>query len=400
MKLAFALLLAFIVSIPVLQPAEAADGPVAGPGDNVPMGCLPTCSVEDGRFLAIASGDAYAPLSGPELSIQVVVPAGTESFTIGIFDGDTGGVDPGRGSHWDRGEGTFEFRVVADGGSNGQASILAAEPVFSTQMPDNDWFFITVNRVAEAMDKGGTSSYRLHIVNQDPTEVLINSFKVAVRGKLLIPSDAQPFAIFTALTSLADARIVYPNFPEPQPSTYDGSLEFFLQVPAGTKALHLWDGDLDFGDHAKTALDLDDPDTPPAPFLPPWATTFAVPEGVAMGINGGTGNPADDADSSGQGQYLVRSPSPAISVQDPRGRSYANLNPSGNREWEQFRLTTSRKDPEPADFYAKNLPGGLYSVSVKGIDFQNLTFWRFDHPVVCLTEAGLPCARKVRRSRP
>ena len=391
MKTVLVLTISLMLGFTVLIPASAAGNRGVGGGRSAQMGCLPTCNVTDGRFLALASGNPFAPLSGPELSLRVTVASGTESFQVGIFDADTGAVDLAGDSHWDRGDGTFEFQVLADGDQDGVGTVLAAEPVLSTSLPDNDWSFLTVERIAEAKTKRGTFSYVLRIENLDPTAVLINAFKIAVMGELLIEPEAQPFGIFTALTSLADAELVYPSFPDLQPTTYDGSLTFFLNVPRRVRELRLWDGDVDFGSFNGATVDTDDPETPAAPYLPPWATSYATPEGVAQGDNGGTGSPADDGDPAGMGVYLVRSPSPVVELRTPQGRTYLNDNPSGNQEWELFRVTTGPRDPEPADYVAPSLPPGFYTVSVRGIDFQNMTYWRFDHPVVCVTESGRPC---------
>ena len=246
-------------------------------------------------------------------------------------------------------------------------------------------------RIPEAATSSGDYSYELRVVAQDPEAWVIAAFKVSVAGMLQIEPSAQPFAIYTALTSEGDARLVYPGFPALEPNTFDGSLIFHLAVGSNERSLSFWDGDLDFGSFDGSMRDSDDPDTPGSPFLPQWTTPFAVPEGVAVGAGNLTGDHPDDGDTAGMGIYLVRSPSPMVQVLDPRGRSYSNLNPSGNQEWEQFRLTTIRKDPIPADLEVPSLPPGLYTVAARGIDLQNVTYWRFEHPVVCVTTLGQPC---------
>jgi hypothetical protein len=71
------------------------------------------------------------------------------------------------------------------------------------------------------------------------------------------------------------------------------------------------------------------------------------------------------------------------------------MNPSGIQDWEQFRLTTDPNDPLPADALVPSLPPGFYTVTALGIDMQNVTYWRFDNPVVCATAAGSPCGPPV-----
>ena len=42
-----------------------------------PFNCLPTCDVDDGRFLVIAAGDEFRTMSDPTLDLTFVIPAGT-----------------------------------------------------------------------------------------------------------------------------------------------------------------------------------------------------------------------------------------------------------------------------------------------------------------------------------
>src|SRR6185369_4722076 len=59
--------------------------------------CFPSCSTTDAKFLVIASGPLLVTLSDPALDIELAVPAGTTSFKVGFFDGDSGG------AYWDTG---------------------------------------------------------------------------------------------------------------------------------------------------------------------------------------------------------------------------------------------------------------------------------------------------------
>ena len=65
--------------------------------------CLPTCETapNDAKFLAVA-GNGLATLSDRNLEFAVIVPAGTASFTLGIFDGESGST-VGGSSRWDFG---------------------------------------------------------------------------------------------------------------------------------------------------------------------------------------------------------------------------------------------------------------------------------------------------------
>ena len=79
--------------------APAAEAVVAGS-----FFCLPTCTANDGRFLALApNGPGLDTLSDADLDFELAVDASTTSFALGFFDGDSGG------THWDLGSGVLEM---------------------------------------------------------------------------------------------------------------------------------------------------------------------------------------------------------------------------------------------------------------------------------------------------
>ena len=145
----------------------------------------------------------------------------------------------------------------------------------------------------------------------------------------------------------------------------------------------VWDGDLDHGSYDGAVVDTDDPDTPVA--LPAWASgTSALPEG-AVGIGG----PPDDRDpleAGGSGTFVQRTPSIRYSVIDPNGFFYSNDNPSGNSEWEQFRIAAGAGCMGPGDATPNadhcsvdaTLPAGLWELRLGGVDLQNLSGLRLD----------------------
>jgi hypothetical protein len=103
-----------------------------------------------------------------------------------------------------------------------------------------------------------------------------------------------------------------------------------------------------------------------------------VREGIARGtssFNGVllTGAPADDGSSA----TLKRSPSVQYEVVDPAGHHYQNSNPSGNLEWEQFKISTDSFDSTQMDYHADSLPAGVYHIHMSGMDMTNLNAWRF-----------------------
>jgi hypothetical protein len=116
------------------------------------------------------------------------------------------------------------------------------------------------------------------------------------------------------------------------------------------------------------------------------------PEGVAVGTQNcvgvpgiSTGAPRDDTTVA----YFVRSPSVTYQVTDPNGIVYPNNNPSGNSEWEQFRIESDANIP--ADYYTNgDLPAGTYHIQVNGVDLANLNAWHIDYNILAVNEFGDP----------
>src|SRR3989442_10865 len=106
--------------------------------------CLPTCDSTDARFLAIANGTGLITLSQPTLDLEISVPKGTTTFTVGVFDGDARGVDGTGVAHWDTGSAaTFSYTLYADKNRDHAAAVVVplsgSSSVLSTSMPDNAW---------------------------------------------------------------------------------------------------------------------------------------------------------------------------------------------------------------------------------------------------------------------
>ncbi len=149
-------------------------------------------------------------------------------------------------------------------------------------------------------------------------------------------------------------------------TTYNGMWSFFMIVPDGESGLDIWDGDLDYGDFAETVFDTDDPNTPGDPFLPEWS--------IGTDVVFETARPANPHDNNGDSSefFFVRDPSIQYFVIDPLGNSYQNFNPSGDREWELFRLDTTTDNPAVADVQVSSIPPGLWEVRLVGVDISNL----------------------------
>src|SRR6185369_1316495 len=364
------------------------------------MRCLPSCDTTDGRFLAIA-GQNLATLSGSDLNLQISVPAAATSFTIGVFDGDARGVDAGGLSHWDTGVATaiYEYTLYADPAADGAGTtvveMVPGNPVLTgSSMPDNAWIDFTLPTSAVARTPSGNFFYHLKIRLTTPGVTTLNAFKVrtdsVITGLTLDPV-ARPFSYISNPTSQSDLRILYPSFPAATPTTYDGTFSFYFDVPTSQASLTIWDGDFDRGKFDGTDLDTDDPDTPNAPFRPSWSTVDTVPEGVAVGATGTTGNPADDRNPAGSGIYSLRSPSIRYDLIFPDGQTFANENPSGNLEWEQFKVSTDPFDRSQMDYNTSVIPPGTYQLRIQGVDLVNLNALLLPTKVVCIDDLGIPC---------
>ncbi|MEA2563804.1 MAG: hypothetical protein QOH06_5308 [Acidobacteriota bacterium] len=361
--------------------------------------CLPTCDVTDGRFLAIA-GTGFDTLSPPELALSIAVPAGSTSFDLSVFDGDGGEYDPFGDANWDAGlTALFSYSLYADPNANGTGLIPVnlmppgSPTVLSSDLPDNQWADFTVSTGPAALSPSGNYFYVLKVRLEDPTLETVNSFKVrtsAVLSGMTLDPVERPFSYIAPWTALTDLAIVYPNYPDPLPTTYDGTFRFFFDVPVSQSQIVLWDGDFDHGKFNLTEQDTNDPDTPGFPFVPTWATLDTLPEGVAIG-GLGTGSPADDASAAGFGAYILREPSVRYELTTPGGTVLANENPSGNKEWERFAISTAPFDPSQMDYSVPNIPPGVYKLEVLGVDMLNLNALLLPFRVLCVEETGEPC---------
>jgi hypothetical protein len=375
---------------------------------NTGYRCLPSCNVADGRFLAIA-GSNFQTLSPPELGLEIAVPAGSAAFQIGVFDGDGGEYQSdGVTANWDSGvTARFEYSLAADPTADGTGTLpvdLAPGQavIDSSTMPDNDWRDFTVPTGPAALAPSGNYFYVLRIRLIDPSLTTLNAFKVrsttTVTGLTVNPVP-RPFSYIAPFTALSDLAVIYPSFPAATPTTYDGVFRFYMDVPTTQHQIALWDGDFDHGSFDHTSQDTDDPDTPNAPFLPVWSTPEVVSEGVANGLNGTSGNPSDNDDPAGFGALIVRDPAIRYDLRFPDGQVFANDNPSGNLEWEQFRISTDPFDGTQMDGSTASLPPGTYQLVIQGVDMLNLNSLLLPFRVLCVDELGVPCLNPPRPYR-
>jgi hypothetical protein len=192
-------------------------------------------------------------------------------------------------------------------------------------------------------------------------------------------------------------NIVYPNWPTRDVTTYDGTFDFYLDVPDSTTELIVWDGDFDHGDVACGQNYTDDFDTPSSPYIPEWAeNTAARPEGVAYTpfapcADGSipTGAPPEDNVAA---QPYIRSPAVGYEIIAPNGQTFTNNQPSGNREWERFSIGSGTSQPVDISLGPNILlPAGIYQIHVTGLDITNLNAWRLSQDVLCVDASGNAC---------
>jgi len=337
------------------------------------MSCLPTCSSVDGRFVAIAEGVGLSTFTPDSLNVRLSVPGENNSFTIGIFDGDSGFVEPGTFGFWDSGihnsPYSFTIRIDPDKDNIGPPVL----EVLSGDLPSNDWADFTFPVHELAMDENGNYSYVVTISHLND-DVSLNAFKLRSSGTLFIN---EVFSFTTQWTSGSDIEVIYPNFnfddgvsnDDKVGSTYDGTLSFFFDIPEDAGEIleiSLWDADCDHGNYDGTDTDTDDPNTPNSipPFVP--LDSDAQPEGA------NAPSPNDDTNPNGLGLLLRYSPAVTYRVIFPDGQGFVNDNPSGNREWEKFTVSTITDNPVLVDFQTSVIPAGTYEVRFEGLDMQNL----------------------------
>jgi exosortase sorting signal-containing protein len=280
--------------------------------------------------------------------------------------------------------------VIAFWTGDGSGGLNVAMP-----MNNNGWTDFTFPNVPGAQAPNGDFIYTLLITPLDPGMLgsAQNMFKVRAKEKLYVPAMVPitfitPFAAEESIEFFVeDILILYPNattedgksfcgsteicdLNDPScclfETTYDGMWSFFMEVPPGESALDIWDGDLDYGDLAGTVFDTDDPNTPGDPFLPGWS--------IGTDVVFETARPAIPKDNNGNSSEVlfVRDPNIQYLVIDPLGNQYQNSNPSGDREWELFRLDTTTDDPAIAEFRVDSIAPGLWEVKFIGVDLSNL----------------------------
>ncbi len=356
----------------------------AGPAGG--YSCLPTCDEVDGKFLSMPGEDMYS-FGGESIYVWISVPAGQGQFELGIFDGDSGKDNNGNinftKGNWDNTTTESAYTLYADPWKDGSGKAqLGQWHGNGDPMPNNAWFDITLDNSSQALDPAGTYYvYRLECTR--PVQGYgINALKLRSTGFLTTGQGDlvnAAFAIVGMLGTVPDVQIIFPDFTgdfnNPGQPRYTGDWQFYFKLPTDQTTLELWDGDFDRGSYNLAAADTDDPNTEG---VPPWASSFAVPERAA-----GRGNPADDSRDP-----LVRiSPPVWYEILDPEGQPiYSNgepgnpNEPSGTEEWENFVLSTDAS--RAPDMATQPLAAGEYTWHIVGLDIHN-TVWIRTNVEIC-----------------
>ncbi|MBC8145385.1 MAG: hypothetical protein H7X80_07350 [bacterium] len=357
---------------------------------------FPTASTTDGRMVSIV-GAGLQSMTGDAVEFGIGLPGTTDSLRIGIFDGETSAT-------WDLGTSELVYRLYADSTANGTGTTLLAT-YYGSSMNDNGWYNIAMAVHPSARSTDTVYFYRLVISLSDATTKTWSNFKLRTNGTAMFLPRAFSFSV--PLFSTTEAQILYPNYPSTSTTTYDGTWQFNMAVSEPVEDLEVWDGDMDYGSSDGVYRDTDDADTP-NDSVPAWGRNgVAVTEGVATSrdyiiVNGVrstttkmSGAPADDNANA----WYKRSPAVEYTVQDPNGTNYRNANPSGNLEWERFRISTVATSASDYDYLASVIPTGTYKINMSGMDVGNLNAWRIWYSMLGATDSATAAGTAVVSAR-
>ncbi len=385
--------------------------------------CFPTCEKGDGRFLVVSGDTSSFVAQTLKFNIYAAPDAepGASTFNIGIFDGDIN-------TNWDVPSGlspapNLRFTLYRDpkGDGSGAAPVLDNPNVVGTwttagtspTFVNDIWTALHptgFTTEAAALKTGCTGVcpyvYLLTVAAAD-TNLGQNAFKLRTTGTLGLtnqafgfltpPQGSWPVGAFG--TGLANLN-----------ASYDGAWSFGFEISEAPASITVWDGDFDYGDALCSSLDTNDGNTPnlspaeapntifPFPFVSPGAkdegvavgaTRPCAPAGIGAGI--GVGNPPDDA----LGPNLRRSPSygnnVVYKITSPIGQDFKNLNPSGNLEWEMFKIGNNDITDADAEQTVPSLFQGLYRIKLEGMDVGNQNFWYIAYDLVGVTGPDPVC---------
>ena len=123
--------------------------------------CFPTCDVTDARFLIVPGGGGADTFTRNEIVIGLKIPNSEPSFTLGVFDAETGGT-------WDQGAVPLNYDIYNDPNGDG---VPNGGPVFSETgvgKPNNAWYDFPPIPTTPAAISATCSSCRIPIRTRSP----------------------------------------------------------------------------------------------------------------------------------------------------------------------------------------------------------------------------------------
>ncbi len=332
---------------------------------------LPSLDPDDAKFFGVA-GTGQQTLSGVKIVLNVGVPAGSTSFSVGIFDGDVSGF-------WDGGTTSFSYRLFKDPLKNGSTA-NPLDTITSSQALDDNWFDKSYSTDAAAKAPSGNYFYRLEAGwTLGTPSGSFNNFKVRTSGQVSVragqdfgfaagPQRVPPETELDPFVGSGDPNPGDPN--DPNSNSYDGQFTYYFYVPTSLPSITFWDGDND------RAGDTNDPNTP---------DTDPDGAGPAEAEGANEGAPADGP--SPYRSCCNVAPSIYYDILDPESHLFTNSNPSGNTEWEKFVIGNSASDPDVLVTY--ELRPGLWRYQVHGMDAHNLNVLRSTYEIYSTTDLPL-----------
>lgn len=363
--------------------------------------CFPSCSEVDSRMVSMVGGDENS-FNNLSYYFYFTVPEEYTQFDLEIFDGDTGMDENGNYVTWWTGNWDRELlpairyslytnpdtdynedTLVAEWLGNGSNPTSGPGWISDNAvMPNNAWWKATIQTTSNAQTSSGDYYYILKTEFTAVPPMGVSAFKI--RSDAPFFTNQRVIGVIATAITMNDFLLIYPEFAgdwlNPGPSIYNGDFYIYFDQYTTQDDFTVWEGDTDFGSDVNGTLDTDDPDTSNT-VLPVWAIGANNESAV------GEGAPRDDSD------WILgaRPPSVIFSVISPDNQIFMNNNPSGNTEWEQFKISTDPYNPSTMDYHTGSLLPGIYTMKYEGLDIYNTTFIRGQHKILCEDEYGNPC---------
>ncbi|HKZ64451.1 MAG TPA: PKD domain-containing protein, partial [Thermoplasmata archaeon] len=314
------------------------------PGPQASYTAFPTADPDDGKFMSVA-GQGLNTLAGIAVIAYVGLPAGTSSYDVGIFDGDTGGA-----WDWENDFPVLNYRLYRDPLKNGTTAGFVTQWT-STDAVDDAWYTKTFSTDSGAEAPSGNYFYRLEANWANSQSTSFNNFKIRTTGQISLRA-GEEFGFTGGPQNIPGDPCV--GSPDPNPgdtndagaNTYNGDWRWYFYVPTVLTSIAFRDGDSDR---------WDDENSP--------------------------GQPADDGTVYGPCAEIQ--PSIYYSVTDPESHVFTNPNPSGNEEWEDFTIGPNATDDVRIDY---TLHPGLWQMRVQGQDAHNFNVLRANFEVYSNTD--------------